>query len=87
MDNEITNNTLYEVQVKVLNTELGDKNLTTLGEEIDAYDNLAGRCFEEVCKRYWYIKNVVFKDDRKGWREWRDKQNRKKAYINRCIQI
>ena len=58
MDNEITNNTLYEVKVNVLNTELGNKDLTTLGEEIEAYDNLAGKFFEEVCKRYWYIKLV-----------------------------
>lgn len=87
MDNEITNNTLYEVQVNVLNTELGNKDLTTLGEEIEAYDNLAGKCFEEVCKRYWYIKNVVFRDDSKGWREWRDKQGRSKRYINQCIKF
>lgn len=87
MDNEITNNTLYEVQVNVLNTELGNKDLTILGEEIEAYDNLAGKCFEEVCKRYWYIKNVVFRDDSKGWREWRDKQGRSKRYINQCIKL
>lgn len=85
MDNELS--TEMTVQIQILNTELGGKSLDILGTEIQEYDNLAGKCFEEVCKRYWYIKNVTFKDDTKGWRAWRDSQNRSKQYINKCIQI
>lgn len=85
MDNEVS--TEVAVQVQILNTELGGKSLDILGIEIQEYDNLAGKCFEEVCKRYWYIKNVTFKDDAEGWRTWRDSQNRSKQYINKCVQI
>lgn len=85
MDNEVSKGTT--IQIQILNTELGGKSLDVLGIEIQEYDNLAGKCFEEVCKRYWYIKNVTFKDDTKGWRTWRDAQNRSKQYINKCIQI